>query len=228
MDQAMVAPNTFILKLNIHCHGCGRKLKKLLRRIKGVISVDLDTEQGTATIIATVDPQVVTTALAKVGQQAEILWEKENQFAIAMKNKKDLQIITQQPNATQNEQVMITQLEQLSNIENLKHVELTYSTTVKLSFKDEPVVENHTQSEKIVGDNLCKPQKQDAHEVNKVHGCGCNYQYDHNGYWAPAPPTYGWPPETYGQQLPPSWPMDIPSAPPLPEGYGTSNRCTLM
>ncbi|KAK9933469.1 hypothetical protein M0R45_020667 [Rubus argutus] len=62
-----------VLKVNIHCDGCKHKVKKILQRIDGVFTTDIDSEQGKVTVSGNVDPSVLIKKLAKSGKHAE-LW----------------------------------------------------------------------------------------------------------------------------------------------------------
>ncbi|XP_010278312.1 PREDICTED: protein qua-1-like [Nelumbo nucifera] len=64
---------TCVLKVNIHCDGCKRKVKKLLQKIDGVYTTTIDSEQGKVTVSGNVDPATLIKKLAKSGKHAE-LW----------------------------------------------------------------------------------------------------------------------------------------------------------
>lgn len=63
---------TCALKVNIHCDGCKRKVKKTLQKIDGVYTVSIDSEQGKVTVSGNVDPATLLKKLAKGGKNAEI------------------------------------------------------------------------------------------------------------------------------------------------------------
>ncbi|KAE8076971.1 hypothetical protein FH972_015585 [Carpinus fangiana] len=62
-----------VLKVNIHCDGCKHKVKKILQKIDGVFTTDIDAEQGKVTVTGNVDPAVLIKKLAKSGKHAD-LW----------------------------------------------------------------------------------------------------------------------------------------------------------
>nr|GEV57754.1 heavy metal-associated isoprenylated plant protein 37 [Tanacetum cinerariifolium] len=66
------------LKVNIHCHGCKRKVKKILKKIEGVYSVDIDAEHGKVLVTGNVDPTTLIKKLVKSGKHAE-LWPSSDQ-----------------------------------------------------------------------------------------------------------------------------------------------------
>ncbi|PWA61451.1 heavy metal-associated isoprenylated plant protein 32 [Artemisia annua] len=76
----MYSVKTCVLKVNIHCDGCKRKVKKILQKIEGVFQVSIDAEQGKVTVSGTVAPPSLIKKLAKSGKHAEI-WgaPKQNQ-----------------------------------------------------------------------------------------------------------------------------------------------------
>ncbi|KAG5535368.1 hypothetical protein RHGRI_023209 [Rhododendron griersonianum] len=70
-----------VLKVNVNCGGCKRKVKKLLRRIEGVYKVEIDTEQDKVTVTGTVDSDTLIKKLEKSGKHAEI-WPPNNYHQI--------------------------------------------------------------------------------------------------------------------------------------------------
>ncbi|CAL0334619.1 unnamed protein product [Lupinus luteus] len=62
------------LKVNIHCEGCKQKVKKILHKIDGVFTTEIDAEQGKVTVSGNVDHDVLIKKLAKSGKHAE-LWD---------------------------------------------------------------------------------------------------------------------------------------------------------
>lgn len=62
-----------LLKVNIHCEGCEQKVKKLLQKIEGVYSVNIDAEQGKVLVTGDVDPAKLLKKLKSSGKHAE-LW----------------------------------------------------------------------------------------------------------------------------------------------------------
>ncbi|KAL4024935.1 hypothetical protein IC575_013308 [Cucumis melo] len=83
-----------VLKVNIHCDGCKHKVKKILQKIDGVFTTEIDAEQGKVTVTGNVDAAVLIKKLAKSGKHAEI-WgsqpannnkNQQNNIANQMKN----------------------------------------------------------------------------------------------------------------------------------------------
>ncbi|KAJ0079155.1 hypothetical protein Patl1_22775 [Pistacia atlantica] len=62
-----------VLRVNIHCDGCRKKVKKLLQKIDGVYSTSIDAEQGRVVVTGNVDPAILIRKLEKSGKHAE-LW----------------------------------------------------------------------------------------------------------------------------------------------------------
>ncbi|KAL4582453.1 hypothetical protein LXL04_007002 [Taraxacum kok-saghyz] len=69
---------TCALKVNIHCHGCKEKVKKILRKIEGVYSVDVDSELQKVDVFGDVDSETLINKLVKSGKHAEI-WPSSDQ-----------------------------------------------------------------------------------------------------------------------------------------------------
>ncbi|XXG54420.1 hypothetical protein AAC387_Pa03g2303 [Persea americana] len=72
-DIKVVKIQTCVLKVYIHCDGCKQKVKKLLQKIEGVYSMNIDAEQGKVTVAGNVDPNTLIKKLQKNGKHAE-LW----------------------------------------------------------------------------------------------------------------------------------------------------------
>ncbi|CAH8302519.1 unnamed protein product [Eruca vesicaria subsp. sativa] len=65
---------TYFLKVNINCHGCNRKVKKTLRKVEGVYSVDIDTDQQAVIVRGNLDPEILVKKLNRRGKYAELLF----------------------------------------------------------------------------------------------------------------------------------------------------------
>ncbi|XP_075476258.1 heavy metal-associated isoprenylated plant protein 32-like [Primulina tabacum] len=63
---------TCVLKVNIHCDGCKQKVKKILQKIDGVYTTNIDSEQGKVTVSGNIDPATLIKKLTKNGKHAEI------------------------------------------------------------------------------------------------------------------------------------------------------------
>lgn len=59
--------------MNIHCEGCEKKVKKLLKEIDGVYSTKTDAKQGTVAVLGNVDPSLLINKLAKNNKPAVLL-----------------------------------------------------------------------------------------------------------------------------------------------------------
>ncbi|THU57930.1 hypothetical protein C4D60_Mb03t08780 [Musa balbisiana] len=75
-DIRFLKIQTCILKVNIHCDGCKKKVKKLLHKVDGVYTTSIDAEQGKVTVSGDVDPATLVKKLAKAGKHAELLAPK--------------------------------------------------------------------------------------------------------------------------------------------------------
>ncbi|KAM3345305.1 putative protein isoform X2 [Capsicum galapagoense] len=64
------------LRMKVHCKDCGVELKKQLKEVNGVDSVDIDHKLGKVVISGKVDPEKVLRKLEKRGREAE-LWPCE-------------------------------------------------------------------------------------------------------------------------------------------------------
>ncbi|XP_072960676.1 uncharacterized protein [Typha angustifolia] len=75
---------TVVLRVSIHCEGCKKKVKKVLKSIPGVFDCDVDARQNkvTVTLQGNVDAGILVKKLLKSNKQAE-LWplEKKNKPA---------------------------------------------------------------------------------------------------------------------------------------------------
>lgn len=76
-DLNFLKIKTCVLKVNIHCEGCKKKVKKLLQKIDGVYTIAIDAEQGKVTVTGNVDASTLITKLRKSGKHSE-LWASKN------------------------------------------------------------------------------------------------------------------------------------------------------
>ncbi|KAF7837235.1 heavy metal-associated isoprenylated plant protein 33-like [Senna tora] len=90
-----------VLKVSIHCEGCKHKVKKVLQKIDGVFTTEIDAEQGKVTVSGIVDPSILIKKLVKSGKRAE-LWG-----APKSNNENDNQ------NQNQNQNHLVTQFKNL-------------------------------------------------------------------------------------------------------------------
>ncbi|XP_010493986.1 PREDICTED: WAS/WASL-interacting protein family member 1-like [Camelina sativa] len=64
---------TWVLRVSIHCEGCKRKIKKILSKIDGVYTTNIDVKQQKVTVMGNVEPEVLIKKIMKAGRHAE-LW----------------------------------------------------------------------------------------------------------------------------------------------------------
>lgn len=76
-----------VLKVNVHCEGCKKKVQKILQKIDGVYTVSVDAEHGKVTVSSSVDPYTLIKKLGKAGKHAELLSPKGTINAINNSNK---------------------------------------------------------------------------------------------------------------------------------------------
>uniref|UniRef100_A0A6N2L3T8 HMA domain-containing protein n=1 Tax=Salix viminalis TaxID=40686 RepID=A0A6N2L3T8_SALVM len=68
---------TWVLKVSVHCEGCKKKVKRILRSIDGVYTADVDLRQQKATVIGNVDADtLIKKLIKKTGKHAELWPEK--------------------------------------------------------------------------------------------------------------------------------------------------------
>ncbi|WJX27846.1 hypothetical protein P8452_16627 [Trifolium repens] len=63
---------TWFLKVSIHCEGCRKKVKKVLKRIDGVFTATIDSQQQKVTVTGNVAVETLLRKLVKAGKHAEI------------------------------------------------------------------------------------------------------------------------------------------------------------
>lgn len=231
MDQPKVGVETFTLKTNIHCHGCEKKIRKLLQDIRGVDKFSIDAEQGRITISGTIDPQTLVKLLWKNGKKSELLWEP----MVADQN--DLQIDQSLKSQVNKHHVIddtdVVQLQKLSEIKGLKTVEVT-GNGMKITFKDGENVQNfaakydysaarsmdrRAMHKKVYnGDHYVMDNDSDFYDN---HHCCCSNQAMHTQYNHGCPPRNCNCTASHGNiSLGIPLPGYTPSAPPVPEYYG--------
>ncbi|KAK8947024.1 hypothetical protein KSP39_PZI006870 [Platanthera zijinensis] len=72
---------SWVLKVNIHCEGCKKKVKKVLQKVQGVYTVDIDSNQSRVTVTGDVDGESLVRKLLKYGKHSELLTEKNQPTA---------------------------------------------------------------------------------------------------------------------------------------------------
>ncbi|CAJ1963417.1 unnamed protein product [Sphenostylis stenocarpa] len=63
---------TWFLKVSIHCEGCRRKVKKVLKNIDGVFTATIDPHQHKVTVTGNVAVETLLKKLVRAGKHAEI------------------------------------------------------------------------------------------------------------------------------------------------------------
>ncbi|KAJ1407641.1 Heavy metal-associated domain, HMA [Sesbania bispinosa] len=63
---------TWFLKVSIHCEGCRRKVKKVLKNIDGVFTATIDPQQQKVTVTGSVGVETLLRKLVRAGKHAEI------------------------------------------------------------------------------------------------------------------------------------------------------------
>ncbi|KAM7278745.1 hypothetical protein ACFE04_005879 [Oxalis oulophora] len=72
LGQDFLKIETYFLKVHINCEGCQNRVKKLLRKIEGVIDVKINIERQLVRVSGTVDPSTLINKLRKSGKHAEL------------------------------------------------------------------------------------------------------------------------------------------------------------
>ncbi|CAJ2640809.1 unnamed protein product [Trifolium pratense] len=78
-EHELLNIETFVLKVHMHCQGCRIKVRKVLRKIEGVLKVDINAEEQIAIVTGIINPSTLVKKLAKLGKHAEILNEDYNE-----------------------------------------------------------------------------------------------------------------------------------------------------
>ncbi|XP_044956524.1 heavy metal-associated isoprenylated plant protein 35-like [Hordeum vulgare subsp. vulgare] len=76
MASGQPAVQTLVLRVSIHCHGCKKKIRKVLKSIQGVQDVEVDAQQHKVMVTGTVDAETLVKRLCKSGKQA-LPWQHE-------------------------------------------------------------------------------------------------------------------------------------------------------
>ncbi|XP_077211174.1 uncharacterized protein LOC143846585 [Tasmannia lanceolata] len=88
-DCKLLKIQTCVLKVNIHCDGCKKKVKKLLQKIEGVYTVNIDAEQQKVTVSGNIDPASLIKKLVRGGKHAELWSQKSQQQPHCIKDNKN-------------------------------------------------------------------------------------------------------------------------------------------
>ncbi|XP_062211251.1 heavy metal-associated isoprenylated plant protein 35-like [Phragmites australis] len=73
-DAAPGAVQTVVLRVSIHCQGCKKKVRKVLKNVEGVHNVTVDGAAHKVTVTGTVDADTLVKRLYKSGKQA-VPWQ---------------------------------------------------------------------------------------------------------------------------------------------------------
>ncbi|KAL0708922.1 hypothetical protein Bca4012_015900 [Brassica carinata] len=79
-DQGEKKPVTtvVVMKLDMHCEGCGKKIKRLLKHYKGVEDVKIDYKDNKMTVVGNVDAEAVRDKVAeRIKRKVEIVSPKK-------------------------------------------------------------------------------------------------------------------------------------------------------
>ncbi|XP_050229593.1 heavy metal-associated isoprenylated plant protein 5-like [Mercurialis annua] len=100
-DQ-LLKVETHTLKVNINCEGCKEKVKKLLKKIQGVYSVEIDAEKQEVIVLGSVDPFTLLKKLVKSGKQAK-LCSPRSKYKLEQANINQIQSIANDLDAPKNQ-----------------------------------------------------------------------------------------------------------------------------
>ncbi|XP_077239902.1 uncharacterized protein LOC143880805 [Tasmannia lanceolata] len=158
---------TWILKVNIDCYGCKKKVKKLLQKIDGVYTITMDSEQGKVIVSGNVDPSTLIKKLAKSGKHAELLDSKggnnqlNNQFQNiqiendkGQKDGKDEKGGKDQKGAQQQQMKGLKDLMEVPQFKDLKQPNLKDQKSVKFSLPEEDDLRDDGFVDVDVGDEM--------------------------------------------------------------------------
>ncbi|XP_047323157.1 copper transport protein CCH-like [Impatiens glandulifera] len=67
---------TVVLSVRMSCEGCSGAVKRVLSKMEGVESFDIDMKEQKVTVIGNVEPEVVLQTVAKTGKKSSF-WEEE-------------------------------------------------------------------------------------------------------------------------------------------------------
>ncbi|KAK9272733.1 hypothetical protein L1049_003110 [Liquidambar formosana] len=221
--------------MDVHCEGCQKKVQKVLQKIHGVYSINIDAEQGKVTVSGTVDPYILIMMLAKAGKKAQLLLDQRppppapaptspahnpNQLEFMFEN----MLVAPHPEPAppvgpiqqKSSGGPFAQLQQLAQFKRLKHLEFTQSRGIKMTFRGEKNGKNHDQRMKLI------PNDGHGAQMHNCHGpqsCGptpfgCGHGMNN------MPPSYhvtcGVGPLGSHSARPPAMPTGPPPGPPPP------------
>ncbi|RCV40631.1 hypothetical protein SETIT_9G070800v2 [Setaria italica] len=73
IKEDILKVQTCVLKVNMHCPGCEKQVKKIIHKIDGVFQSSVDKDQGKVTVSGLMDPYTVIKKLNKAHKRAQ-LW----------------------------------------------------------------------------------------------------------------------------------------------------------
>ncbi|KMZ60228.1 putative Copper chaperone for superoxide dismutase [Zostera marina] len=72
----MTTSETVYLKVGMSCQGCVGAVKRVLDKVEGVESFDVDIDQQKVTVIGNIEPQVIFDKVSRTGKKTEF-WKDE-------------------------------------------------------------------------------------------------------------------------------------------------------
>ncbi|CAL0325807.1 unnamed protein product [Lupinus luteus] len=162
---------TWSLKVSIHCEGCRREVKKVLRSIDGVFTTTIDPQQQKVTVTGSVGVETLIRKLVKTGKHAEV-WPEN----LSGKNK------AAKKNEQRGEQSMENHA--VANAEsNLKKQEIKISNKCngEKKNKDSKTGGKNGQSEEGYGNKKKKKKGQSVGNGNSGLSASFNDAHAHTG-----------------------------------------------
>ncbi|XP_057747862.1 uncharacterized protein LOC130967056 [Arachis stenosperma] len=94
---------TYVLRVHMNCQGCMNKVRKVLSKIKGVYTVEINAEQQTVSVTGNVNLSTLVRKLTKFRKHVEILDAGYNQEQVNENNMNQAQHIINDHSAYENQ-----------------------------------------------------------------------------------------------------------------------------
>ncbi|OMP05006.1 hypothetical protein COLO4_09124 [Corchorus olitorius] len=233
MDHHSPSPlqaQTCVLKMHDKCENCLKKVKRMLQKINGVHSINIDADEGKVVVSSTIDPHQFISMLARAGKRAEILSvssaKPQAPQPAMMNSHKKMQYLTPDQIASLmdsgiNKRSKLAQFQEFAKNPRLKQVELNQSMNIKMMFKDSDKFGSSSSSS--VGDNrhIVEINNMDDHVQNQGPDSSSQVQEQNGDAY-----------ESATSMLPPPTPEPTPPSPSLKlknpcGGYGEGSSSSV-
>ncbi|URE35200.1 Heavy-metal-associated domain [Musa troglodytarum] len=164
---------TWVLKVSIHCEGCKRKVKKILKSIPGVYDAEVDARQHKVTVKTVVDAETLIKRLGKSGKHATLWPEKKpgnqspgNGETTKKKEDKESSVSKEPAESSEKKSIRSESSSASTAAAATAPAEASDADRTEAEAKPKPPTEPAKPDSKTEGSNVNEPQTTDATKAN--------------------------------------------------------------